>query len=138
MVEPREAGSDKALILVVERDPHVRTLEKYFLEEAGFAVEFCDDGAQGLVRARALRPSIVISEILVPRLDGLSICRALKADPETSSIIVLILSILAAEDRARTAGADDFLRKPLDDSLLIKSVEGLLAERKKGAADGAR
>ena len=137
MVESREAGSGNALILVVERDPHVRTLEKYFLEEAGFVVEFCDDGAQGLERARALQPDILITEILVPRLDGLSVCRALKADPETRSIVVVILSILAAGDRARTAGADGFLRKPLDDSLLIKSVEELLAQRKKGAADGA-
>jgi two-component system response regulator MprA len=58
---------EHALLLVVERDPHVRRLERYFLEQAGYAVDFADDGEHGLVRARAERPAIVISEILLPR-----------------------------------------------------------------------
>lgn len=122
----------KALILVVERDPHVRTLERYFLEQAGYAVEFSDDGVQGLERARALLPNIMISEILVPRMDGLSVCRALKADPTTRQIVVLIFSILAAEERACEAGADAFLKKPLDDTLLIQSVQQLLLPQERG------
>lgn len=64
--------------------------------------------------------------------DGLSVCRALKADPATRDIRVLVFSILAAEDRALQAGADVFLRKPLDDAELIRTVQSLL-EQKKGA-----
>ena len=55
-----QAGA-RALILVVERDGHVRALEKYFLEEAGFAVEFADDGRSALDRAVAVCPRILIS-----------------------------------------------------------------------------
>ena len=116
----------RALILVVERDPHVQRLERYFLEETGFTVEFASDGERALDLARTLHPSIVITEILVPKRDGLSVCRALKNDPPTHDIIVLVLSILAAEDRARECGADAFLRKPLNESLLIDSVRKLL------------
>ena len=116
----------RALILVVERDPHVKTLERYFLEEAGFAVEFADDGLQAIELARRMRPAIVITEILVPKCDGLTVCRTLKRDDATRPIIVLILSILAAEDRAREAGADGYLRKPLNDTLLVESVRKLL------------
>ena len=76
-----------------------------------------------------LLPDILLSEILVPQVDGLSVCRALKADPATRHIAVLIFSILAAEDRAREAGADAFLRKPLDDAQLIQSIEQLLDQR---------
>ena len=112
----------RALILVVERDPHVRALERYFLEEAGFVVEFAEDGMRALELARELMPNIVIAEILVPKCDGLSVCRTLKRDPATRRIIVLILSILAAEERAREAGADGYLRKPLNDTSLIDSV----------------
>lgn len=115
-----------ALILVVERDPHMRALQSYFLEEEGFAVEFADDGEQGLERARVLMPAILIAEILIPRMDGLSVCRALKSDPSTRHIIVVLFSNLASEDRAREAGADAFLRKPLDDTRLIQVVRGLL------------
>lgn len=115
------------LILVVERDPHVRELEAYFLNEAGYSVEFTDNGESALVRARELRPAIVITEVLVPRLDGLSLCRRLKQDPETKDIMVLIFSILAARTRAREAGADAFLMKPLAEHRLVDTVRELLA-----------
>jgi CheY-like chemotaxis protein len=124
--EPAPPPGMRALILVVERDPHVQRLERYFLEEAGFSVEFATDGQQAIEMARRLRPAIMITEILVPRCDGLTVCRTLKADPLTRGVIVLVLSILAAEDRARDAGADRFLRKPLNDALLVESVRKLL------------
>jgi len=116
----------RALILVVERDPHVKRLERYFLEEAGFTVEFADDGRRAVEMARELHPALVITEILVPKVDGLTVCRMLKSDEASRQIVVLVLSILAAEDRAREAGADGFLRKPLNDALLIDSVRALI------------
>ena len=125
----RETKTRRALILAVERDRHVRVLERYFLEQAGYQVEFCDNGKEALERVKSLHPDILISEILVPQLDGLSVCRAIKADPMTGEVAVLILSILAAEERALEAGADAFLKKPLNDTLLIQSIEHLLAQR---------
>ena len=132
-------GAGRALILVVEQDPQMRRLERYFLEQAGFQVEFASDGRQGLAQAQKLIPDIVVAEILVGGMDGLSVCRALKSDPATSSIVVLIFSILAAEQRALAAGADAFVRKPLDDVRLVESVEALLARRRRGEGrpDGA-
>lgn len=117
------------LILAVERDPHIRTLGRYFLEQAGYRVEFVENGEKALEQARLLAPDVLLCEILVPGLDGLSVCRAIKADPATRHIAVLIFSILAAEDRAREAGADAFLKKPLDDTELVRSIEQLLARR---------
>jgi two-component system response regulator MprA len=124
----------RVLILVVERNPAVQRLERYFLEQAGFAVEFANDGATALQRARQLKPELLVAEILVPVLDGLSLCRAIKSDPETAHILVLIFSHLHAEDRANDAGADAFLLKPLNEELLIHTVERLinLAAEKKG------
>jgi DNA-binding response OmpR family regulator len=132
MTDTRTDAEGGALILVVERDPHVRELEAFFLKEAGFAVEFADDGATALERARKLRPRLVITEILVPRLDGLALCRQLKADPETQGTMVLIFSILSASVRAREAGADAFLRKPLAEQRLVDTVRELVAERDAG------
>ncbi len=126
-----------ALILVVERDPHVRELEAYFLAEAGYAVEFCDDGTAALERARAMRPALVITEILVPKLDGLALCRRLKADSATAGAAVLVFSILMAEGRAREAGADAFLRKPLAERRLVDTVRDLIALREPSAAEDA-
>jgi DNA-binding response OmpR family regulator len=117
----------RAIILVVERDPHVRELESYFLEEAGYGIEFADDGVAALELARAIHPRIVITEILVPKLDGLALCRKLKEEPATRDITVLIFSLLMAADRAREAGADAFLRKPLAERHLVDTVRALLA-----------
>jgi CheY-like chemotaxis protein len=126
----------RVLILVVERNPAVQRLERYFLEQAGFSVEFANDGLNALERARELKPAILVAEILVPVLDGLSLCRALKADAATSHILVLIFSHLHAEDRALEAGADAFLIKPLNEELLIETVEKLLS--KVGKEKGTR
>jgi two-component system alkaline phosphatase synthesis response regulator PhoP len=118
--------SDKALILVVERNPLVQRLEKYFLEQAGYAVEFAGDGMLALTKAQALKPRILVTEILVPKLDGLSLCRTLKGDSETQNILILVFSHLHAEERAKEAGADAFLNKPLSEELLIDTVEKLI------------
>jgi two-component system response regulator MprA len=127
MTASRSSPEGRPTILVVERDPHIRMLEALFLEEAGYAVEFADDGEAALAQARAVRPALVITEILVPKLDGLALCRLLKDDPDTRGVRVLIFSILTAAARARDAGADAFLRKPLAEQALVDTVGQLLA-----------
>jgi DNA-binding response OmpR family regulator len=124
-----EKPSTRLLILVVERDPHVRELETHFLKEAGFEVDFATDGQAALEKARQIRPHIVITEILVPKLDGLTLCRRLKGDAATRHISVLVFSILAASARATEAGADAFLMKPLAESRLVSTVTELINRR---------
>lgn len=125
-----------ALILVVERNPLVQRLEKFFLEQAGYGVEFAADGLTALERARELRPTILVTEVLVPKLDGLSLCRQLKSDPATKHTKVLIFSHLHAEQRAHEAGADAFLIKPLNEERLIEMVTKLIEEMDQQAAAG--
>ncbi len=120
-------SAERALILVVERNPAVQRLERFFLEQAGYSGEFTSDGVSALKRAQELKPKILVSEILVTKLDGLSLCRNLKQHPETDNILILIFSHLQAEDRAIEAGADAFLTKPLDEELLIHTLEKLRA-----------
>ena len=119
----------KAIILVIDRDPHVRELESHFLNRAGYSVGFAQDGDSALEQARKIAPDIIITEILVPGLDGLTLCRRLRADPGTRDIAVLVFSILAAAGRAREAGADAFLLKPLAEHTLVDTVRRLLEAR---------
>jgi CheY-like chemotaxis protein len=127
--EPRRSlvPADSTVILVVERDQNVRELQAHFLQKAGFAAEFVDDGLTAFERAVALRPAIVVTEILVPKLDGLTLCRRLREDPATRGIPVVVFSILAAAARAREAGANAFLRKPLVESTFIATVRDAVA-----------
>lgn len=119
-------------ILIAERDESVRKLQELFLERAGFAVEFADDGAEALERALQSPPALVVTEILIPKVDGLALCRALRADPRTRRVPVIVFSILAAEQRASEAGATAFLRKPLVDSIFVAAVQELVAAQPTG------
>lgn len=136
-VSPSQPKDRSALILVVERNPMVQRLERFFLEQAGFSVEFTSDGQTALARAQELRPAILVTEILVPKLDGLSLCRRIKSDPATKEMLVMIFSHLQAEDRASEAGADAFLEKPLNEELLIDTLQKLLDMRKRSAGEDA-
>jgi two-component system response regulator MprA len=115
-----------ARVLLAERDLHARLLQASFLEELGLAVEFASDGISTLEMAVRLQPDLVITELLLPRLDGLALCKRIKASAVLRHIPVLVVSILAASSRARDAGADAFLLKPLSQPRLAKEVGRLI------------
>jgi two-component system, cell cycle response regulator len=113
-------------VLIAERDVNVRALQRVFLERVGLAVEFADDGLAALERAQRAPPALVVTEILLPRLDGLTLCRRLRDEPATAHVPVLVFSILAAAPRAVEAGARAFLHKPLIESVFVAAVLGAI------------
>lgn len=115
------------MILIAERDQNVRELQAFFLGKAGFSVEFVDDGLAAQERAREILPSVVVAEILLPKVDGLTLCRRLRDDPDTRDIPVILFSILAAAARAEEAGASAYLRKPLVESIFIATINQVIA-----------
>lgn len=117
------------LVLIAERDQTVRALQRLFLERAGLIVEFADDGLAALARARQEPPTVIVTEILVPKLDGLMLCRQLRDEPATAHVPVLVFSILAAATRATEAGARAFLRKPLVESIFVAAVLSVIANQ---------
>jgi CheY-like chemotaxis protein len=120
-------------VLLADRDPHVRRLIQQFL--AGVCtVELVDDGYSALDRVRRAPPAALITEILIPRLDGLALCRSLKGDVATHRVPILIISLLAAHERARLSGADAFLQKPLEKTSLIGSVRELIGAKQRESA----
>ena len=116
---------ERVLVLVVEPDPYTRALEGSLLDTQ-YAAQFVWDGEQALEAVRRLHPRLLIADILVPKIDGLRLCKLLKEDPATRDIPVLIFTELLAERRAREAGADAFLRKPLDEERFLDEVQRLL------------
>lgn len=104
-VQTTAALRSAVLILVVEVDPYIRALQRSLLEEE-HQLEFAGDGEAALALARTLTPRLLLADILVPKIDGLRVCRELKRDPRTRDIRVAIFSELYAERRAYEAGAD--------------------------------
>jgi CheY-like chemotaxis protein len=116
----------RAVILIVERDRTVRELQSYFLNRAGYAVDFVDDGQLALDRVRLEPPALLVTEILIPKIDGLTLCRLVRNDPATDHVPVVVFSILAAAARATDAGAAVFLRKPLVESTFLTAIKGAM------------
>ena len=123
----RNGDAPRPLLLIAERDRGVRDLMRFFVERAGYAVEFADDGLAALERALAAPPSVVVTEILMPKLDGLTLCRRLRDDPRTSHVPVVVFSVLAAGTRAAEAGAHAFLRKPLIEAVFLGRIRDAIA-----------
>jgi CheY-like chemotaxis protein len=122
-VEKRQSEvSEKRLVLIIETDIYTRQLMAFFLEEAGYTVDFADDGYNALHRIRLSQPALLITDILLPHLDGLSLCRLLKADPVTGGVPILVCTFLNEEARARESGADAFMKKPLEKNKLLEIV----------------
>jgi len=116
-------------ILVVEDEALILAMLTGILEAAGFEVLSARDGADGLARARAEQPDLIILDVMMPRLDGFKVARFLKSDRNYGHIPIIILTAKAGAsdaELARQAGADCYLVKPVDADVLIGQVRRLL------------
>jgi DNA-binding NarL/FixJ family response regulator len=122
-----------ARILIVDDEPlNVDYLEQE-LEGLGFEIETAANGLEALERVAASPPDLVLLDVMMPDMDGLSVLRILKGDPETRLVpVVLMTALNAVEDRVRgiEAGADDFLSKPVDDRELLARINTALAAKR--------
>lgn len=104
-------------ILIIDDDPAIQILLKRTLHNQGYDVSVASNGEEGLEQALQLRPGLVICDWIMPRMNGLEVCRQVKATPELSTtMFILLTSLGSVEDRVKglDAGADDFLCKPIE------------------------
>ena len=118
-----------AKILVVEDNEMNRDMLSRRLERRGYEVIVAVDGEEGVARAKAEVPDLVLMDMSLPILDGWEATRQLKGAPETKSIPIVALTAHAMSgdrEKALDAGCDDFDTKPIDLPRLLSKVEGLL------------
>lgn len=122
MSNPDDSHKSPRVVMIVDSDPHVRELAGHFLTEAGYQVEYACDGFEALHKAKKHPPDAILLELIIPKLNGLSLCRLLRADPVTQNIKVVLLSVLISEKAAQIAGASASLSKPMEKSRLTDAV----------------
>ena len=113
-------------ILIIEDDESIRRLIRMHLRMNGFSeVIGAPDGEEGLAAARKLRPDLILLDIMLPGIDGLTVCRNLKADPEFSAIPVILLTARGEESDivlGLELGADDYVTKPFSSNVLLARI----------------
>jgi two-component system phosphate regulon response regulator PhoB len=122
-------------ILIIEDEKDIVDLVAYHLRQSGFSVISALDGPSGLDWARKERPSLVILDLMLPGMDGKDICRALKINPLTQSIPILMLTAKTEEvDRVigLELGADDYVTKPFSPRELVLRVKAILRRKEVG------
>jgi len=119
-----------SLVLVVEDDPETRRYYAEALTRGGFEIDQAHNGLQALEKALDLQPSLILTDIAVPGIDGIELLRRLRADKRTASIPVIAITGYEDRhyvDRARVAGAINVLAKPCDPDALIHEARQVLA-----------
>jgi DNA-binding response OmpR family regulator len=127
----------KPRILIVDDEPDLLTVLRFGLEAAGFEVIQASDGEQGLALARQQLPDLMILDLMLPRMDGYKVCRALKFDERFRGMPIVILSARSGEqDRqlAYTMGADAFVTKPYEMRGLVAVIREKLEAPRRAAA----
>jgi signal transduction histidine kinase len=120
------------IVLVVEDSPDMRQLMITLLEKHFIVVE-AEDGKEGIAAAKKIIPDIIISDIIMPEVDGVQLCRELKNDINTSHIPIILLTARATEKdiiRGLEAGADDYITKPFHIRVLLTRVKNLISLRR--------
>lgn len=125
-------------VLIVEDDRALADVLSYNLAQAGYEVSVARDGQDALNQAQVKLPDLVILDLMLPVVDGIEVCRRLRADPATKAVLILMLT--AKDDESDqligfTMGADDYVTKPFSVKVLLQRIKALDRRRQTGESE---
>ena len=128
-------------ILIVEDDPDIAELVSRYLDKAGFITERAASGREALQAIAAKPPELLVLDLMLPHVDGLEICRLVRANEVTAAIPIIMLTARAEESERIVGlelGADDYLAKPFSPNELVARVRALLRRAHRGTGPAAK
>jgi two-component system, OmpR family, phosphate regulon response regulator PhoB len=122
----------KTKVLIIEDDRSLAEVLTYNLRQAGYEVLTASDGQDGLLQAQIKSPDIVVLDLMLPVIDGLDVCRRLKAEASTREMLIVMLTAKAEESDELigfSLGADDYVTKPFSVKVLLERIKALRRRR---------
>ena len=113
-------------VLVVEDDRNIAELLQMYLEKEGYAVTIAADGGQGLTKYRAIKPDLVLLDVMMPVMDGWAVCKAIRNESQTPIIMLTAKSETDNKVAGLKAGADDYITKPFEMKEVLARIEAVL------------
>ncbi len=125
-------------LLIVEDNIVILTMQKQIFEMEGYEIVTSQDGIDALKKVREERPEVVLLDVNIPGMNGFEVCRQIKADPETSdTLVVMISAVYYSDEDARKGmamGSDAYFTKPYENEVLQAKIKELLESRSRGSA----
>ncbi len=113
-------------VLVIEDDRNIQELLQMYLEKEGYAVTVAGDGGQGLAKFRAIKPDLVLLDVMMPVMDGWTVCKSIRSESRTPVIMLTAKGELDDKVTGLRAGADDYITKPFEMRELLARIEAVL------------
>ena len=113
-------------VLIVEDDRNIAELLQMYLEKEGYAVTVAADGGQGLAKFRAIKPDLVLLDVMMPVMDGWSVCKAIRAEAQTPIIMLTAKGDTESKVMGLKTGADDYVTKPFEMKELLARINAVL------------
>ena len=129
---PADQGDESAMtysVLVVEDEPNIVLSLQFIMKRSGHDVRIAEDGEAALRAVEAQKPDVMLLDVMLPKRDGLSVCEAVRANPDWADIKILVLSAKSREsdkERAMSLGADDYITKPYSTREVCERVNAML------------
>jgi len=133
--------NENTKILIVEDSPTQQEELKYILQKRGYSVDAVSNGIEAIEYLESAIPTIIVSDVIMPKMDGYELCRKIKSDDSFKSIPLLLLTTLSDPDdvvKGLDCGADNFVTKPYDEAVLLSRIDYMLINsevRKSNPAD---
>ena len=124
-------------VLIVEDDKNIAELLQMYLEKEGYAVTTAADGGQGLEKFRAIRPDLVLLDVMMPIMDGWAVCRAIRAESQTPVIMLTAKSEVDDKVTGLKTGADDYITKPFEMKEILARIEAVLRRSDRASGEKA-
>ncbi|MDO8734886.1 MAG: response regulator [Elusimicrobiota bacterium] len=122
-------------ILAIDDDSTTLQLLDFFLTKHKYEVTIASNGVDGIKKAQEIMPDLILLDVMMPHMDGIEVCKKLRADGKTAKIPILFLSALSQDVevmRGLMAGSDGYIVKPFEPDNLLKSIEKLMENKTGG------